>query len=110
MEDKKCSTCACGGMQAGCGHYGNNLMGLGGHNHLIRGLLYLIVLVFVFWVGLGLGELKGYLRYAPFDSGYSMYPPQWILRQNNQNKSLGTTGTPPSYDTNILPSPEPHAR
>ena len=106
MEDKKCSICACGGAGSGCGHCGNNLMGLGAHHHLARGFLYLIVLLFVFWIGLGLGELKGYLRYAPFDSGY-MYPPQWMMRQNNANKSPSMMGTSPSNDTNALPSPTP---
>jgi hypothetical protein len=81
-------------------------MTIGGHHHLTRAFLYLIVLLFVFWIGLGLGELKGYLRYAPFDSGYGMYP-MWTMRQNNQNKPSGMMQTPPTYDSNTQQSPIP---
>lgn len=96
MEDKK-NMCTCGDV-GGCGHCGGNLMGLGKHHHLTRALLYLVVLLFVFWIGLGLGELKGYLRYAPFDSGYNMYPPAWMMRQNT-NKSFPALGTSNNYDS-----------
>ena len=108
MEDKKCSSCACHDASSGCGRCGDNRMGFGGHhNHLTRGILYLIVMLFVFWIGLGLGELKGYLRYAPIDSGYyNIYPP-WMMRQNNTNKSSGMMQTPSSYDTNATQSPIP---
>lgn len=80
-------------------------MGLGRHHHLTRALLYFVVLLFVFWIGLGLGELKGYLRYAPFDSGYNMYPPAWMMRQNT-NKSSGM-GMQNFYDNNAAQSPIP---
>jgi len=106
MEDKKKSMCTCDEVSSGCGHCGTNLMGMGRHHHLTRALLYLIVLLFVFWIGLGLGELKGYLRYAPFDSGYNMYPPGWMMRQNNTNKSPSMMGTPPTYD-DATQSPTP---
>lgn len=95
MEDKKNSMCSCGDT-SGCGHCGGNLMGLGRHHHLTRALLYLVVLLFVFWIGLGLGELKGYLRYAPFDSGYNMYPPAWMMRTNKP--PLAQPQTPNLYD------------
>ena len=107
MEDKKCSMCACNGANSGCGHQGNNWMTLGGHHHLTRAFLYLIVLLFVFWIGLGLGELKGYLRYAPFDSGYGMYP-MWMMRQNNTNRPpANLMQTPAPYDNNVPGSQVP---
>lgn len=106
MEDKKKSMCTCEETGSGCGHCGTNLMRMGRHHHLTRALLYLVVLLFVFWIGLGLGELKGYLRYAPFDSGYNMYPPMWMMRQDKTNKLPLVPGTPILYDDSTQ-SPTP---
>ena len=92
MGDKK-NMCGCNDVNPCLGHCGGHMMS---KYHLARMLLYIAILLFTFWIGLGLGELKGYLRYSPLDSGFGIYP-TWMMRQRStngsQNPAMGIPGT-----------------
>ena len=71
MEDKK----GMGMCREGCGchgAYGDHWMSRGEHG-IVRGFLYFFLLIFVFWIGLALGEMRAYLR-SQDDYGYRMRP------------------------------------
>ena len=74
-KDHTCGSCGSDNMDSNCGHCGGScLMGTTGrHHNLARMLLSLAVLFFVFWVGLALGELKGYLRDTRYNNDSNRY-------------------------------------
>ncbi|GEM_PF-5909840 len=93
-KDHVCESCGSNNMDSGCGHCGGScLMGTTGrHHHLARMLLSLAVLFFVFWVGLALGELKGYLRDARYNNDYYSYPRMMAPTSSNAYPNPSYTG------------------
>jgi len=54
----------------------NSCSVFGGRHHLVHVLFRIGVLLFVFWAGLMLGQLKGML-YGEYGHGYGMMGPGW---------------------------------
>ncbi len=89
----KMDGCGCGGGCGGsdecggrCGNGMHGTMGVwcgrGRHHHLVKWVIILLVLMFVFWAGVKIGELKGLVETGGYrmmmrrGSGYSgdLYP------------------------------------
>lgn len=65
------------------------------------------MLIFTFWIGLALGELKGYVKYTPLNNGYDVSP-SWMMGRNQKSNQTpnammeipNTTASPLSYPIN----------
>ena len=100
MEDKKgMGMCREGG---GChGGCGDHWMSRGEHS-IVRGFLYFFLLVFVFWIGLALGEMRAYLS----NEGYGRMNPYMMQnRWGDQETYAPMMGRPGGYDTTPQSSP-----
>ena len=72
MEEKKNSMGLCRECKSGCtceGMYSDHWMSHTEHT-VVRNILFFMLLVFVFWIGLALGELRAYLK----QETNAMYP------------------------------------
>ena len=79
MEDKKAGMCREG---SGChGVCSDHWMSKDEHS-LVRGFLYFFLLVFVFWIGLAIGEMKAYLK-SQDAYDYRMFPNDMMQNRGN---------------------------
>lgn len=68
-ENNMCEVCGSGAGK--CGRCGN-MCGFGG-NHILRWVLGILIIVWVFSIGMKFGEIKAYLDQAGYGRGNHMY-------------------------------------
>ena len=103
MEDKKgMGMCRESGHGCGCGgSYGDHWMSRSEHS-IARGLMTFVLLLFVFWIGLALGEFKAYVRLETFGSTGMM---QSMMPSLNQGLYVPLPGRTAGSESVQSPAP-----
>lgn len=84
--------CGCGGSGRGSGRCACGDMGMGGmpHHFLLRIIIMLAILGFVFWSGVKIGEIKSYFRGGGMMGGYGAYGYPYMMGGDDGDAVYGT--------------------
>ncbi len=93
-EGCRCMVCTCRG--CGCRHWG-------GRFSLLRVLIGIIILIFVFCAGFALGDLKGSLQGYGRHSGYRMMGTPYYMNYPGQGMMRGYYGNSAGGVGNVAP-------
>ena len=99
-DTKVCNSWMCGGAKA-CGCMG----GFDGHGHLLRSLIKLIIVVFIFCFAFKMGELKGMLESRGNDFGYRTQRGGMMYNNDNSGYYGGGMGMDDGSGMNAQTTP-----